>query len=199
MGEPLLNFEPVIEAAKIMKDQLAYGLSRKRITISTSGIVPNIDQLSKNIDVSLAISLHAADDKLRDEIVPINKKYPIKLLIESCRNYLMSYENKRSITIEYILIKDINDSLKDAAKVSKLLSNISCKINLIPFNSFKGSSYEKPSNNKIHVFKEFLMNKGFITTLRTTRGDEVSAACGQLVGNLARPVKGKKLISHKSL
>ena len=139
MGEPLLNFEPVIEAAKIMKDQFAYGLSRKRITISTSGIVPNIDQLSKNIDVSLAISLHAADDKLRDEIVPINKKYPIKLLIESCRNYLMSYENKRSITIEYILIKDINDSLKDAAKVSKLLSNISCKINLIPFNSFKGS------------------------------------------------------------
>lgn len=199
MGEPLLNFEPVIEAAKIMKDQFAYGLSRKRITISTSGIVPNIDQLSKNIDVSLAISLHAADDKLRDEIVPINKKYPIKLLIESCRNYLMSYENKRSITIEYILIKDINDSLKDAAKVSKLLSNISCKINLIPFNSFNGSSYEKPSNNKIHVFKEFLMNKGFITTLRTTRGDEVSAACGQLVGNLARPIKGKKLISHKSL
>ena len=199
MGEPLLNFDPVIESAKLMKDQFAYGLSRKRITISTSGIVPNIDQLSKNIDVSLAISLHAADDKLRDEIVPINKKYPIKLLIESCRNYLMSYENKRSITIEYILIKDINDSLKDAAKVSKLLSNISCKINLIPFNSFKGSSYDKPSNNKIHVFKEFLMNKGFITTLRTTRGDEVSAACGQLVGNLARPIKGKKLISHKSL
>ena len=164
MGEPLLNYDAVIESAKIMKDQLAYGLSRKRITISTSGIVPNINKLSNEIDVSLAISLHAADDKLRDEIVPINNKYPIKSLIAACKDYLASYENKRSITIEYILIEGINDTIDHAKKLTKLLSDISCKINLIPFNSFPGSDYKRPSNNKINAFKKYLMSKGFIAT-----------------------------------
>jgi 23S rRNA (adenine2503-C2)-methyltransferase len=199
MGEPLLNFDAVIESAKIMKDQLAYGLSRKRITISTSGIVPNIKRLSDHVDVSLAISLHAPNDSLRDEIVPINKKYPIKMLIDSCKDFLNYYGNKRHITIEYILIKDINDSIDHAKNLVKLLSQLSCKINLIPFNSFDGSNYERPSNNKINLFKSYIAEKGFITTLRTTRGDEVAAACGQLVGNLSKSVKGKKLISHKSL
>ncbi len=199
MGEPLLNFDAVIESAKIMKDQLGYGLSRKRVTISTSGIVPKINKLSKAIDVSLAISLHASEDKLRNQIVPINKKYPIESLLKSCREYLKNYQNKRIITIEYILINEVNDSLDHAKKLSKLLSNISCKINLIPFNNFKGSDYKRPSMKKITNFKKYLMSKGYITTLRITRGDAIDGACGQLVGNLSKTTKGKYLISHKSI
>ena len=197
MGEPLLNFVPVIESAKIMKEQLAYGLSRKRITISTSGITPQIDQLSSEVDVSLAISLHAPTNKLRDEIVPINKKYPISELINSCNKYLAFYNGKRSITIEYVLIDGVNDSEELAKKLAKLLSKVSCKINLIPFNPFDGSNYKRSNNKNIEVFKKILMNKGFITTLRVTRGDAVDGACGQLVGKLAKSVKGKKLISHQ--
>ena len=197
MGEPLLNFEPVIESAKIMKEQLAYGLSRKRITISTSGITPQIDKLCDEIDVSLAISLHAPTNELRDEIVPINKKYPISNLMNSCKNYLKSYDGKRSITIEYILIDGINDSEELARKLAKLLSNISCKINLIPFNPFEGSSYRRSKRKTIENFKKILMDKGFITTLRVTRGDAIDGACGQLVGKLNKSIKGKKLISHK--
>ena len=197
MGEPLLNFDAVIESAKIMKHQLAYGLSRKRITISTSGIVPNIKKLYDEIDVSLAISLHAPDDNLRDEIVPINNKYPIDSLIDACKDYLNKYQNKRSITVEYILIDGINDSILHAKKLTRLLSTMSCKINLIPFNSFKGSNYKRPTLKKINLFKDYLMNKGYITTLRITRGDEIDGACGQLVGNLAHSIKGKHLISHK--
>ena len=197
MGEPLLNFEPVIESAKIMKEQLAYGLSRKRITISTSGITPQIDKLCDEIDVSLAISLHAPTNELRDEIVPINKKYPISNLMNSCNNYLKSYDGKRSITIEYILIDGINDSEELARKLAKLLSNISCKINLIPFNPFEGSSYKRSKRKTIENFKKILMDKGFITTLRVTRGDAIDGACGQLVGKLNKSIKGKKLISHK--
>ena len=197
MGEPLLNFEPVIESAKIMKEQLAYGLSRKRITISTSGITPQIDKLCDEIDVSLAISLHAPTNELRDEIVPINKKYPISNLMNSCNNYLKSYDGKRSITIEYILIDGINDSEELARKLAKLLSNISCKINLIPFNPFEGSSYRRSKRKTIENFKKILMDKGFITTLRVTRGDAIDGACGQLVGKLNKSIKGNKLISHK--
>ncbi|MDC1150411.1 23S rRNA (adenine(2503)-C(2))-methyltransferase RlmN [Gammaproteobacteria bacterium] len=197
MGEPLLNFEPVIESAKIMKEQLAYGLSRKRITISTSGITPQIDKLSDEIDVSLAISLHAPTNELRDEIVPINKKYPISNLINSCNKYIKNYDGKRSITIEYILIDGINDSEELAKKLAKLLSNISCKINLIPFNPFEGSNYNRSETKTIENFKKILMDKGFITTLRVTRGDAIDGACGQLVGKLNKSIKGKKLIPHK--
>ena len=197
MGEPLLNFEPVIESAKIMKEQLAYGLSRKRITISTSGITPQIDKLSDEIDVSLAISLHAPTNELRDEIVPINKKYPISNLINSCNKYIKNYDGKRSITIEYILIDGINDSEELAKKLAKLLSNISCKINLIPFNPFEGSNYKRSETKTIENFKKILMDKGFITTLRVTRGDAIDGACGQLVGKLNKSIKGKKLIPHK--
>ena len=199
MGEPLLNFIPVIESAKLMKEQLAYGLSRKRITISTSGITPQIDQLCDEVDVSLAISLHAPTDQLRDEIVPINKKYPISELINSCKKYLLNYDGKRSITIEYVLMDGVNDSEELAIKLAKLLSNISCKINLIPFNPFDGSNYRRSKQNKIEEFKKILMNKGFITTLRVTRGDQIDGACGQLVGKLKKSIKGKKLIPHKSI
>ena len=199
MGEPLLNFIPVIESAKLMKEQLAYGLSRKRITISTSGITPQIDQLCNEVDVSLAISLHAPTNQLRDEIVPINKKYPISELINSCKKYLLNYDGKRSITIEYVLIDGVNDSEELAIKLAKLLSNISCKINLIPFNPFDGSNYRRSKQNNIEEFKKILMNKGFITTLRVTRGDQIDGACGQLVGKLKKSIKGKKLIPHKSI
>jgi 23S rRNA (adenine2503-C2)-methyltransferase len=199
MGEPLLNFIPVIESAKLMKEQLAYGLSRKRITISTSGITPQIDQLCNEVDVSLAISLHAPTDQLRDEIVPINKKYPISELINSCKKYLLNYDGKRSITIEYVLIDGVNDSEELAIKLAKLLSNISCKINLIPFNPFDGSNYRRSKQHKIKEFNKILMNKGFITTLRVTRGDQIDGACGQLVGKLKKSIKGKKLIPHKSI
>ena len=199
MGEPLLNYDAVLESAKIMKNQCAYGLSRKRITISTSGIVPKIDKLSKDIDVSLAISLHAPDDNLRDEIVPINKKYPIKSLIKACKDYLKSFSNKKNITMEYILIDGVNDSIDHAKKLSILLKDVSCKINLIPFNSFEGSSYKRPKNKQMNSFKKYLMEKGFVTTLRTTRGNSVSAACGQLVGDLSNTIKGKNLINHRTI
>ena len=199
MGEPLLNYDAVIESAKIMKHQNSYGLSRKRITISTSGIVPKINELSRDIDVSLAISLHAPDDKLRDEIVPINKKYPIKQLIKACKDYLSHFESKKNITMEYIMIDGVNDSINHARKLAVLLSNVSCKINLIPFNSFNGSDYRRSKESTMKSFKKYLMEKGFITTLRVTRGDGVDAACGQLVGELSNTIKGKNLIKHRSI
>ena len=199
MGEPLLNFNQVIESAKIMKDQMGYGLSRKRITISTSGIVPQIDNIPNNVDVSLAISLHAPNNKLRDEIVPINKKYPIEKLIKSCKDYISFYDGKRNITIEYILIDGINDSKDLAYDLCKLLSGLSCKINLIPFNPFDGSNYKRSSMANIQSFKEVLVKKGFITTLRVTRGDAIDGACGHLVGKLKKSIKGKNLIDAREI
>ena len=199
MGEPLLNYEAVIESAKIMKHQNSYGLSKKRITISTSGIAPKINKLSEDIDVSLAISLHAPDDKLRDQIVPINKKYPINSLMQACKDYLSNFESKKNITVEYIMIDGVNDSMNHAKKLATLLSNISCKINLIPFNSFKGSDYKRSKESSMKSFKNYLMSKGFVTTLRVTRGDGVDAACGQLVGELSNAIKGKNVIKHKSI
>ena len=199
MGEPLLNYEAVLESAKIMKHQNSYGLSKKRITISTSGIAPKINKLSEDIDVSLAISLHAPDDKLRDQIVPINKKYPINSLMQACKDYLSNFESKKNITMEYIMIDGVNDSMNHAKKLATLLSNISCKINLIPFNSFKGSDYKRSKESSMKSFKKYLMSKGFVTTLRVTRGDGVDAACGQLVGELSNAIKGKNVIKHKSI
>ena len=199
MGEPLLNFDPVIESVEIMRNQLAYSLSKKRITISTSGIVPQINRLADTTDVSLAISLHAADNQLRDIIVPINKKYPINELLSSCKNYLSKQTSKRNITIEYILIDGINDSIKHAASLSKILSNLSCKINLIPFNPFNGSDYKRSTNRNIYAFKDYLIKKGYITTLRITRGDAIDGACGQLVWELKNTGKGKGVIEHTSI
>lgn len=196
MGEPLLNFYPVIESVKIMKCQHGYGLSRKRITISTSGITPMIDKLAENVDVSLAVSLHAPNDELRNEIVPINKKYPINELLKSCKKYLASFKNKRTITIEYILIDGINDTLMHAKQLSKLLSSLSCKINLIPFNSFAGSTYKRSNSESIKSFKDMLVSRGYITTLRMTRGDAIDGACGQLVGALKNPILGNKITSY---
>ena len=152
MGEPLLNFEPVITSAEIMRNEFAYFLSKKRITISTSGLIPQINKLADRTDVSLAISLHAADDSLRDIIVPINKKYPIDNLLEACKNYLSVQKDNRHITIEYILIDGINDSIDHARSLSKILTGLACKINLIPFNPFDGCDYNRSKDKNIEVF-----------------------------------------------
>ena len=199
MGEPLLNFEPVIQSAEIMRDESAYFLSKKRITISTSGLVPQINKLAERTDVSLAISLHAADDDLRDIIVPINKKYPIDDLLNACKNYITVHEDKRYVTIEYILIDGINDSMSHARNLSKVLSGIACKINLIPFNPFDGCDYKRSNNRNIEAFKKHLFDKGYITTLRITRGDDIDGACGQLVGNLKKATKGKKVVDRQAM
>jgi 23S rRNA (adenine2503-C2)-methyltransferase len=199
MGEPLLNFEPVMESAEIMRDESAYFLSKKRITISTSGLIPQINKLADRTDVSLAISLHAADDALRDIIVPINQKYPIDNLLDACKNYLSAQKDNRHITIEYILIDGINDSLSHARSLSKILTGLACKINLIPFNPFDGCDYNRSKDKNIEVFRRHLSNKGFITTLRVTRGDDIDGACGQLVGNLKKATQGKKVIERQAI
>ena len=191
MGEPLLNIEPVMTSISLMQHQNAYGLSKRRITLSTSGIVPEINKLADKTDVSLAISLHAANNILRDEIVPINKKYPLEDLLEACKNYLKTQSKRKTITIEYILIDGVNDSLNHAKDLAKILNGLSCKINLIPFNPFDGCDYLRSQENNIYKFKDFLVKKGLITTLRITRGDAIDGACGQLVGKLTKTVKGK--------
>ena len=191
MGEPLLNVENVLSSISLMLHQNAYGLSKRRITLSTSGIVPEINKLAERTDVSLAISLHAANNILRDEIVPINKKYPLNDLLDACKQYLNNQSKRKTITIEYILIDGINDSIEHAKDLVKILKGLPCKINLIPFNPFEGCDYMRSKEDTIKVFKNFLVKKGFITTLRITRGDAIDGACGQLVGNLKKSVKGK--------
>jgi 23S rRNA (adenine2503-C2)-methyltransferase len=191
MGEPLLNVAPVLSSISIMQHQNAYGLSKRRITLSTSGIVPEIKKLASRTDVSLAISLHAANDKLRDEIVPINKKYPLDQLIQSCKDYLVNQSKRKTITIEYILIDGVNDSLEHAKQLVEVLRGLSCKVNLIPFNPFDGCNYWRSQEKAIKDFKDYLIRKGMITTLRITRGDAIDGACGQLVGKLTKSIKAK--------
>ena len=193
MGEPLLNVIPVLSSISIMQHQNAYGLSKRRITLSTSGIVPEIKKLASRTDVSLAISLHAANDKLRDEIVPINKKYPLDQLIQSCKDYLVNQSKRKTITIEYILIDGVNDSLEHAKQLVEVLHGLSCKVNLIPFNPFDGCNYLRSQEKVIQDFKEYLIRKGMITTLRITRGDAIDGACGQLVGKLTKSIKAKNI------
>ena len=179
MGEPLLNVEPVMASIGLMQHQNAYGLSKRRITLSTSGIVPEINKLADKTDVSLAISLHAANNILRDEIVPINKKYNLEELINTCRNY-PKLSNSRRITWEYVMLKDINDSEDDAKNLVKLISGIPSKINLIPFNSWPGSLFETSTNRKIDNFAKIIMDAGFASPIRKPRGQDIYAACGQL-------------------
>lgn len=185
MGEPLLNFDPVVAAMELMMDDLAYGISKRRVTLSTSGVVPALDRLSEVSSVSLAISLHAPNDALRNQLVPINRKYPIAQLLDSCRRYLAAQgDKKRVVTVEYTLIAGVNDQREHAVELAGLLKDFPCKINLIPFNTFGGSSYERPSGNAVSRFWQVLIDAGYIVTVRTTRGDDISAACGQLVGEV---------------
>jgi 23S rRNA (adenine2503-C2)-methyltransferase len=182
MGEPLLNFDAVLPATNIMIDDHAFGLSKRRVTVSTAGVVPGIRQLQEHTDVSLAISLHAPFDELRNELVPINKKYPIEALLEACQDYVEHLGPARKLVIEYTLMRGVNDQPQHAKALAKLLGSLRCKINLIPFNPFPGSGYQKPKNADVYAFQTVLMQAGFITMIRTTRGDDINAACGQLVG-----------------
>lgn len=185
MGEPLLNVANVVPAMEIMLDDFAYGLSKRRVTLSTSGVVPALDNLSKMIDVALAISLHAPNDELRDEIVPINKKYNIKTLIDSVNRYLsVSNANHGKVTIEYVMLDHVNDGVEHAHQLAEVLKNTPCKINLIPWNPFPEAPYAKSSNTRIDRFQKTLMEYGFTVIIRKTRGDDIDAACGQLAGDV---------------
>ena len=185
MGEPLLNFDNVVSAMSLMCDDLAYGLSKRKVTLSTSGVVPNLDRLAEWAEVSLAVSLHAPNDALRDQIVPINRKYPIARLLASAKAYLDAQtDKKRVVTIEYTLLAGVNDSVDQAEELAALLQDYPCKINLIPFNDFPNSGYKRPSGNAVSRFWQVLIDAGFVVTVRTTRGDDIDAACGQLVGEV---------------
>ena len=185
MGEPLLNFDNVVAAMDLMLEDLAYGLSKRRVTLSTSGVVPALDRLAEVSEVSLAVSLHAPNDALRNQLVPINRKYPIAVLLESCRNYMAAQSDKnRVVTIEYTLIEGVNDQRDQALELAELLRDVPCKINLIPFNTFAQSEYQRPSGNAVSRFWQVLIDAGYIVTIRTTRGDDINAACGQLVGEV---------------
>ncbi|NOQ82323.1 MAG: 23S rRNA (adenine(2503)-C(2))-methyltransferase RlmN [Methylophaga sp.] len=183
MGEPLANYNNVIAAMNLMRDDLAYGISWRRVTLSTSGMVPMIDKLREDCHVSLAISLHAANDKLRSEIIPLNDKYPIAVLLEACKRYV-DVNQRRHITIEYVMLDGINDSPQDAKDLMRVLKGLPTKINLIPFNPFPGTDYLCSSRNVIKRFQKQLTDAGLVATIRKTRGDDIVAACGQLAGEV---------------
>ncbi len=192
MGEPLANFDNVVKAMSIMLDDNAYGLSKRRVTLSTSGVVPALDRLGEQIDVALALSLHAPNDELRDQLVPINKKYPIKVLLDSVRNYLDKSAAAKKVTIEYVMLDGVNDRPHHARELARLLTNVPCKINLIPFNPFPNTQYVCSSHETIEKFAQILINKGYIVMTRKTRGDDIDAACGQLVGQVNDKTKRKQ-------
>lgn len=183
MGEPLLNFDNVVRAMNLMMDDLAYGLSHRRVTLSTSGVVPEIYRLKDIANVSLAISLHAVTDKLRNALVPINKKYPIVELLQACREYVKDGP-RRKITFEYVMLDGVNDSDDDARMLVRLLSHVPSKVNLIPFNPFPNTSYKCSKPKRIAAFRDILMQAGLVTTTRKTRGEDIDAACGQLAGEV---------------
>jgi 23S rRNA (adenine2503-C2)-methyltransferase len=183
MGEPLLNFENVTAAMDLMRDDLGFGLANRRVTLSTAGLVPAIDALAERCDVSLAVSLHAPNDALREQLVPLNKKYPIHELLAACQRY-QAKRPRSSITFEYTLMKGVNDHPEHARALVKLLRKVPSKLNLIPFNPFPGTEYQRSEPAAIEAFKQIVMQSGLIATVRRTRGDDIDAACGQLVGQV---------------
>ena len=183
MGEPLLNYEPTVTALKLMLDDNAYGLSRRRVTLSTSGVVPMIDKLSQDCPVALAVSLHASNDSLRDNLVPLNKKYPLAELLAACRRYL-EFAPRDFVTLEYCMVDGVNDTDAHAHELVALVAPLSCKFNLIPFNPFPESGLLRSNNVRIKAFAQILMDAGIVTTIRKTRGDDIDAACGQLAGEV---------------
>ena len=192
MGEPLMNFDSVVRAMSIMRDDLGYGLANKRVTLSTSGLVPQIDQLGQASDVSLAVSLHAPNDALRTELIPLNKKYPIAELMAACQRYVKR-KPRSSITFEYTLMKGVNDQPQHARELARLMRQFdnavqmkdAAKVNLIPFNPFPGTRYERSPETDIRAFQKLLQEARVLTTVRRTRGDDIDAACGQLKGQVA--------------
>ncbi|MBD3754915.1 MAG: 23S rRNA (adenine(2503)-C(2))-methyltransferase RlmN [Gammaproteobacteria bacterium] len=184
MGEPLLNVTHVFPAARILMDDYAYGLSKRRVTISTAGVVPAIDKIKEEVDVSLAISLHAPNNPLRDILVPINQKYPLEELMPALHRFVEGGHSKKHVTVEYVMLDKVNDLPEHADQLIALLAGLPCKINLIPFNPFPNAEYKRSSNNAIHRFQQKLMDAGLNCTVRKTRGDDIDAACGQLAGKV---------------
>jgi 23S rRNA (adenine2503-C2)-methyltransferase len=183
MGEPLANFDNVASAMRIMLDDNAYGLSRRRVTLSTSGIVPAIDRLAEELPVALAVSLHAPDDQLRDRLVPINKKYPLKDLMAACKRYI-KVAPRDFVTFEYVMLDGVNDSVEHAKQLIALVKGVHCKFNLIPFNAFPDSGFQRSAPERIAAFREVLVHAGLVTTTRKTRGADIDGACGQLAGQV---------------
>ncbi len=200
MGEPLMNFDNVVAAMNIMQDDFCFGLSKRRITLSTAGVVPKIDELKEACPVSLAVSLHAPNDELRNVLVPINRKYNIKALLEACNRYVADSQRAR-ITFEYVMLEGINDELEHAHQLAALMKTVPGKVNLIPFNPFEGIEYKRSSNSRINRFRDILHNNGIIVTVRKTRGDDIEAACGQLAGDVMdktrRAEKFRQSLSEK--
>ena len=184
MGEPLLNYNNVIDAMTLMLDDNAYGLSKRRVTLSTSGVVPALDRLRDEVEVSLAISLHAPNNALRDQLVPVNRKYPIEQLLESCRRFMEGKAARERITIEYVMLHDVNDSDGNAHELARILKDVPVKVNLIPFNPFPETRYTRSSNNRIRRFADILIDAGMVVMTRKTRGEDIDAACGQLAGDI---------------
>ncbi len=183
MGEPLLNYEAVVNAISTIRDDFGFGLSKRRITLSTAGMVPAIAKLSEDMPVSLAVSLHATTDELRNELVPLNKKYPIAVLLEACKAYVNDKQRQR-ITFEYLMLDGVNDSDEEAIALAELLRDVPSKVNLIPFNPVEGISYKRSSMKRVNRFRELLLSKGIVAVTRKTRGDDIDAACGQLAGKV---------------
>jgi len=183
MGEPLLNYSKLIPALRLMLDDRAYGLSKRRVTVSTSGVVPAMDRLTADVDVSLAVSLHAPNDKLREQLVPVNKKYPIEQLMGACWRYVQG-ERKKRVLFEYVMLAGVNDQPEHARQLVELLRDFPGKVNLIPFNPFEQSGYKRSSNTAVARFTKLLTDGGILTLTRTTRGDDIDAACGQLAGDI---------------
>jgi len=191
MGEPLLNFEAVVAALRLMLDDHAYNLARKRVTLSTAGIVPAIDRLARECPVSLAVSLHATDDDLRNELVPINRSYPLAELLAACKRYSAANPHAE-ITFEYVMLRGVNDSEAEARALVRLLQGIPAKVNLIPFNPFAGAGYTRSTDAAIDTFRARLSRAGIVTITRKTRGDDIAAACGQLVGEVQARARRKR-------
>ena len=197
MGEPLLNYDNVVRAMGVMLDDYGFGLSKRRITLSTAGVVPALQQLREDCDVSLAVSLHAPDDLLRDQLVPLNRKYPISMLLEACKQYVG--EGRRRVTFEYVMLAGVNDSDSHARQLAGLLEGVPAKVNLIPFNPFPETRYQRSSGNRIHKFFEILNRAGIVTITRRTRGDDIDAACGQLAGEFMDRTKRRERGLQKHL
>ncbi len=192
MGEPLANFDNVVTAIRIMMDDNAYGLGKRKVTVSTSGIVPKIDKLRDELDVSLAVSLHAPNDEIRNQLVPLNRRYPIAELMQACRRFIEDKNRKHTITFEYVMLDKINDSPQNAKQLAKLIKDVPSKVNLIPFNAFPNSGFERSSDQVIEEFREILQAAGITTITRRPRGEDIAAACGQLAGDITDKVKRQR-------
>jgi 23S rRNA (adenine2503-C2)-methyltransferase len=197
MGEPLNNFDPVVDAMSMMLDDHAYGLSRRRVTLSTSGVVPNIRKLKEALPVALAVSLHAPNDAIRSRLMPVNDAYPIAKLLDACRDYL-EVAPRDFITFEYVMLDGVNDSPEQARELARLLATVPGKVNLIPFNPFPDSGFERSDPERVKRFQKVLLDAGYVATIRKTRGDDIDAACGQLAGQVVNRMKKKSIPIHSS-